>query len=729
MLTRLADLGIRYPRRVLAVGLLVLVALGAFGASAPRHLHSGGFNSPSSDSSRATALLQDTFHAGPANLLLEVTAPGGADSAAARAEGRRLVAAIERSPYADQVSSYWTAGRAGAGLRSDDGRSALVVATIAGDDSTAPDRAWDVVGPLVGEHDGVTVRAGGEATVYHQVNEQTTHDLARAEMIAIPITVVVLVWVFGSLVASLLPLAVGVSAIVGTLAVLRALSTITDVSIYAMNMTTAMGLALGIDYSLLLVNRYREQIRAGDAPADAVRHTMQTAGRAVLFSALTVALSLAAMLVFPVYFLRSFAYAGVAVVALATVAALVLLPALFTLIGPRVDALDLRAGLRRILGRPPPAPIPVEASGWYRFATWVMHRAVPVGVAVVALLVALGLPFLHASFGYPDERVLPSSASAYQVGQSLRAHYPDNATSTVEVVVPDTSSAPDAVAGYARRLGAIDGVSSVTPGPTAGRATYLSVGLAEDARSDTAKDVVRTIRDGDAPWPVLVGGQTATDLDSVHVLGQKLPWAIAWIAVATFVVLFLFTGSLLMPLKALVLNTLSLSATFGAMVWVFQEGHLPWLFGDLTTTGYLVPTMPLLMFCVAFGLSMDYEVFLLSRIREAWLAGGRTTADNTRAVALGLGHTGRIVTAAALLMAIVFAAIAGSEVAFMMLFGSGLAMAVLMDATVVRGMLVPAFMRIAGRWNWWAPRPLARLHDRIGLHEGPAPRKREKVAA
>ncbi|MEP9382094.1 MMPL family transporter [Nocardioides cheoyonin] len=729
MLTRLADLGIRSPRRILALGLIVLVVLGAFGISASRHLHSGGFNSPDSDSSRAADLLQTRFHTGEANLILEVTAPDGADSTAARAEGRRLVEAIERSPYADRVSSYWTAGRAGSALRSDDGRSALVVATIAGDDSTAPDRAHDIVGPLLGEHDGVDVRAGGSTTVYHQVNDQTTHDLARAEMIAIPITVVVLIWVFGSVVASLLPLAVGLTAIVGTLAILRALSMVTDVSIYALNMTTAMGLALGIDYSLLIVYRYREQLRAGDEPAAAVRHTMQTAGRAVLFSALTVALSLAAMLVFPVYFLRSFAYAGVAVVVLATLAALVLLPVLLTLVGPRIDALDLRAGVRRLLGRPPPQPWEVERSFWYRFARWTMRYAVPVGLAVIALLVAVGLPFLHARFGYPDERVLPSTASAHQVGDSMRERYPTNAIASLEVVAPDVSSAPGALAGYARDLAGLPGVTSVTPPARSGDAAYLSVANRWDPRSDAAKQLVRDVRATDAPWPVLVGGQTATDVDSVDVLGERLPLAIGWIALATFVVLFLFTGSLLLPLKALVLNTLSLSATFGAMVFIFQDGHWPWLFGDLTTTGYLVPTMPLLMFCVAFGLSMDYEVFLLSRIREEWLAGGRTTADNTRAVALGLGRTGRIVTAGALLMAIVFAAIAGSKVSFMMLFGSGLAMAVLMDATIVRGTLVPAFMRVAGRWNWWAPGPLARLHDRIGLHEGsPAPREGEPVA-
>ena len=747
MLTRLADLGIRAPKRVLVLAALLFALAAAFGVSAADHLSSGGFRDPDAASSRADDLLQSRFDAGDANLILELRSDSGVTSAAARERGLAVTRAVEASPYASQVQSFWTAPAQQSGaLRSKDGTAALVVARIAGDDNSAPKRAAELSAGLTGERDGVDVLAGGLANAYHQVNEQTTSDLAIAEAIAIPITVVVLVWVFGSLIAALLPLVIGLSSIVGTMAILRGLASLTDVSVYALNMTTAMGLALAIDYSLFVVSRYREEVRGGAAPDDAVRTTMRTAGRTVLFSALTVGLALAGLLVFPVYFLRSFAYAGLAVVALATLAALVLLPALLTALGSRVDSLDLRSYVRRLLRRPAPVVQPVEDGFWYRFASAVMRRALPVGLVVTAVLVALGLPFLHAKFGYPDDRVLPHTATAHQVGDDLRTDFSSNASATISVVAPDTSGDPDGLDAYASELSSLPGVTTVSsaagmfqdgrqvapasgPAMSAGGATYLMVRTSYDPQSDAAKTLLTDVEDVPAPWHVLYGGQTAVNTDSLAALGDALPWALLWIAIATFVVLFLFTGSIVLPLKALVLNTLSLSATFGAMVWIFQEGHFGSLFNDLTTTGYLVPTMPPLMFCLAFGLSMDYEVFLLSRIREAWLESDRSSAANEHAVALGLGRTGRIVTAAALLMAIVFAAMAGSKVAFMMLFGTGLALAVLMDATVVRGTLVPAFMKLAGRWNWWAPAPLARLHARFGLSEVPARPVRELIDA
>jgi putative drug exporter of the RND superfamily len=728
MLARLANLGIGYPRRVLAGALLLLVLAAAFGAQVQRHLSAGGFSDPAAASSKANDLLASRFDAGDPNLLLLVSAPAGVDSPAVQAEGRRIVAELRTESNVSQVASYWTApATAARSLRSDDGRSGLVVARVAGDDDQSPKRGAAIVSGLSDDRTpGVTVTPGGIAMSYHEVTNQVTEDLKIAEAVAVPLTVLVLIWVFGSFIAALLPLAVGIFSIVGTLAVLRAIASGTHVSIYAMNLTTALGLALAIDYSLFIVSRFREELRLGrDA---AIRTTMQTAGRTVLFSALTVALSLAALLMFPVYFLRSFAYAGIAVVGLAALAALVILPALLRLLGTRVNALDLRVPVRRWLRRPPPRPVAVEESFWYRLTSAVMRRAVPVGLAVVAVLLVLGGPFLGVKFGYPDERVLPSTASAYQVGHALRTDYGANASGPVTVVARDVAADPGAIGEYAAALSRADGVTSVESaagtfahgaqqGPPAasmerGGATYLVVNTNAQPLSAAGKRVLHAVQGTPAPWSVQVTGLAAENADSLHSLGARLPLAIALIALATFLLLFLFTGSIVLPLKALVLNTLSLSATFGAMVWIFQEGHLAGIY-DATITGYLVPTMPILMFCLSFGMSMDYEVFLLSRIREEWLVSG----SNSRAVAVGLGRTGRIVTAAALLMAIVFAALATGKVSFMQMFGTGLTLAVLMDATLVRGVLVPAFMRLAGRANWWAPRPLVRWHARFGLAE------------
>jgi RND superfamily putative drug exporter len=658
------------------------------------------------------------------------------NSRAARLVGTDVARRVAAARYTSDVASYWTLPRSeAAALKSRDGTAALVVARVAGSDAKAPDRAAAIADQVTGTRDGVTVRAGGFGVANHQVNDDIRHDLQISELVAIPLTMVALIWVFGSLIAALLPLVVGLSSIVGTMAILRGLAAVTHVSIYALNMTTALGLALAIDYSLFIVSRYREETHAGLAPDDAVRRTMQSAGRTVLFSALTVGLSLAAMLVFPLYFLRSFAYAGIAVVLLATVAALVLLPAMMKLVGHRIDAYDLHAVIRRMRGRPTEAPAakPVEASFWYRFANRLMGRAIPSAVLITAILVVLGLPFLHVKFGSPDDRVLPTSASSHQVGDDLRNQFGANAASTVRVVAPRFDGGQLTITRYAAELSRVPHVTSVSsaagsfadgrrvgpgsPGMVVRDSTYLAAQTDTDPESATAKHTLDALRAVPAPWPVEFTGETATNSDSLHSLGASLPYAILWIVLATFIVLFLFTGSVVLPLKALVLNTLSLSATFGAMVWVFQEGHFSGLFRDLTTTGYLTPTMPPLMFCLAFGLSMDYEVFLLSRIREAWLDSAGRPEDNTRAVAVGLGRTGRIITAAAVLMAIVFAAIATSRVSFIQLFGTGLTLAVLMDATIVRGMLVPAFMRLAGRWNWWAPRPLARLHARFGLAE------------
>jgi RND superfamily putative drug exporter len=740
MLTRIAHLAIAAPKRILAVAGILLVAGVILGAPVASHLKSGGFTVSNAESTTATNVLEAKFDGGSPNLIIQVKSPGGATSASATAAARQVTSYLASQARTSAnpngilggLASYWANPKAAAALESKDHKAGLIVAHIFGDDNQMQKRAGTVVDHLKAlNYSGATVTLGGSAVAYHQVNTVTPTDLSRAEMISIPLTAIALMFVFGSLVASLLPVAVGISAIIGTMAVLRILASLTDVSIYALNMTTALGLALAIDYSLFLVSRYREELGKGVDPEQAILNTVRTAGRTVLFSSLTVALALAAMVIFPMYFLRSFAYAGVAVVGLAAAASLIILPAILVLVGPRINALDVRAFIRRTLRRPEPAPKTEREGLWYRLASLVMRRPVILGGVVVAFLLVLGSPFLRASYGYPDDRVLPPSQSARALGNDLRANYTLNAGSALSGVLDQNASKAD-VNAYALQVSKISGINGVItstgvyqagkmvapapPGYAADGAVRFDVSSSVDPFSSGGKTLVDNLRSTSAPWHVLWTGWAAFNVDAMSALGNTLPLALVLIALSTWIVLFLFTGSIVIPFKALILNMLSLSATFGAMVWVFQDGHLSSVIG-FTPSGYLVANMVVLMFCMAFGMSMDYEVFLLSRIREEWVHSDQTHDANTEAVALGLARTGRIVTAAAVLMAIVFAAIVTSTVEFMQLFGLGLTLAVLTDATLVRGILVPSFMRLMGRANWWAPKPLARLHARIGLKE------------
>lgn len=733
MLTRLLATATRHPRAVLS-GALVIVGLAlVFGASAASHLKAGGFTAADAESAKASNLLADEFHSGEPNLVMIVTSPHGVDTPAARAVGDRIAAALKAESYVSAVESYWSAAQDIApALRSKDRTSAIVTARVAGDDTDAPNRAGVIADRLSGVQVGITVRAGGFAVVEHEINDRITADLAIAEAIAIPLTALLLVWVFGSVIAALLPLAVGIFSIVTTLAILRALTLLADVSVYSLNMTTALGLALAIDYSLFIVSRFREELGRGFEPVDAVVRAVQTAGRTVLFSALTVALSLATLVVFPQYFLKSFAYAGLAVVATASLASIVVLPAALVPLGRRVDRLEIRSPLRRLFGRPPRVLVEPERSFWYRLVSFVMRHAAPIALSVIALLIVLGLPFLSANFGAADDRVMTEKTASRQVGDILRSDYAQNATSMVVAVLPEFHGAPSALADYAVGLSEVDGVGAVQsnagmfasgrqigpapPGMSNKSSTLLTIESDADPFSAIGSTQLSHLRSVPSPSPVLFTGAAAQNQDATEALGAKLPLAFTLIALATFLVLFLFTGSLVLPLKALVINALSLSAAFGAMVWIFQDGHLAGVLG-FTPTGFLVPSMPILMFCIAFGMSMDYEVFLLSRIRDEWIRSDRSAEGNSRAVALGVARTGRIITAAAALMAIVFFAMAASQVSFIQLFGVGLTITVLADATLIRGILVPALMQLMGRFNWWAPRWLVALHTRIGLHE------------
>jgi RND superfamily putative drug exporter len=711
-----------------------MVGMAAFGLPVAKSLSAAGFQDPGAQSTRATRLLVDKFRQGDMQLLITVSSPAGVQSPAARAVGTDIVSQLYDSPYVAQVTSPWTAPPSASGsLVSMDGNTGLIIAGITGGENGAQKHADMLSYELVYDRDGVSVRAGGEAMTATQINQQSEKDLKIMEAIAMPLSFLVLVWVFGGLLAAALPLAVGSLAIFGAMAVLRAITFVTDVSFFALNLTVALGMALAIDYTLLILSRFRDELANGAERDEALVRTMATAGRTVLFSAGTVALSMSATALFPMYFLRSFAYAGIAVVAFVAVAAVTVSAAAIALSGDRLASLEVHRVMRMLLGRPEPVEGPVQQTFFYRLATFVMRRAIPIGLALVALLVALGSPFLGAKWGLPDDRVLPASSSPRQVGDELRADFADNLATNVTVVIPDAAGVTAAELGrYAAQLSRVPDVSSVSaPDGTfvAGRhvgppsaatemrngSAFLTVASRAPLFSKASEAQLDRLQALSAPGgrQALLTGTAAINRDTVRAVISRLPIVLTLIAAITFALLFLLTGSVVLPLKAVLLNALSLTAAFGAVVWIFQDGHLGAL--GTTATGTFVVTMPALLFCIAFGLSMDYEVMLVSRIREYWLASHRRPADNDESVALGLAHTGRVITAAALIMSISFAALIAAHVSFMRMFGVGLTVAVLVDATLVRMLLVPAFMHVMGRFNWWAPKPLARLHDRLGI--------------
>ncbi|GAA4930459.1 MMPL family transporter [Streptomyces coeruleoprunus] len=706
-------------RAVLAVTALVAIAAGLLGSGLEKHLSYGGYTSDSFASVRAERLLAERFGAGSPNLILVVRADTDLAGPAAATAGRTLVARVTRTPGVVSVQSPWTTGDPA--LRADDSRTGLVLVRLGGDEDTVHHTAQHLVPRLTGRQGPLHVEATGAARVNQEVERRSAEDLTRAELLAAPLTLLILLIAFGSLTTAALPVLVGVVSVTGTLAVLRLLTGFTPVSVFAMNLTTALGFGLAVDYSLFVVTRYREELARGRDITEAIVVSLRTAGRTVAFSALTVMLSLAALLVFPLYFLRSLAYAGIAVVALSAVATVLVMPPLLALAGRRIDRFDPFARLRRRTG----------GGLWRRLALGVMRRPVAVGAAASVVLIALAIPFTQAKFGLMDDRVLPRDSPAQLAADTVRREFADAGTSPVVITVSGLAPSREAadLTDYARRLSRLahtERVDTAVGSFAAGRRVgppregfrtgadaWLSLRSTAAPDSPAAERQVRAVRALAAPGTVLVGGDAATLADTKDVLADRLPWAVLIIASSMLVLLFLFSGSVVIPVKQLVLNLLSLTASFGAMVFVFQEGRLKWLVGDFVHTGRLELTVPLLMFCVAFGLAMDYSVFLLARIREEYAA----TADNTRAVAFGMERSGRLITAAALIVATVLGAMATSELAVLKLLGVGLALAVLVDATIVRGLLVPAAMRLLGHRNWWAPRPLRALHARLGLKD------------
>ncbi|WP_328725295.1 MMPL family transporter [Streptomyces sp. NBC_00259] len=715
---------------------LVVTALAVFaGSGVADRMGSGGWEDPEAQSTYATEVLNREFPAARPNLLLLVeSGPAGVDDPAVAAEAARLTERLAREKGVTGVGSYWQTKSPA--LRAEDGREALIAARIEGDEKAAGEVLERIAPEYRGTHGPVKISVGGPVAVMHDMQTIIQEDLLRAEMIALPVTLVLLVMVFGSAVAALLPLGIGIVAILGTNAVLRGLTEFTDVSVFAQNLTTALGLGLAIDYALFIVRRFREELAGGSDTREAIGTTVRTAGRTVLFSALTVAVSLAAMLVFPQYFLRSFAYAGIAVVLLAAAAALVLLPAALMLLGERVNALDLRRLLRRGSKDRTDSSSPsssaagsgstgdTDGAGWGRLVALVMRRAPVFAVATSAGLVLLGLPFLGVKFGPADDRQLPPTAESHVVQQHLRDGFPGSPGGSLDVLAEGAATSAQ-YAEYRTRVEALPGVLRVDgPLVSAGHAVF-TVLPEEEAVGEESQRLVRELRAEPAPFDTSVSGAAAMLVDSKDAIGDRLPYAAAIIAVVTLLLVFLLTGSVLIPLQAVVLNGLSLTAMFGAVVWVFQEGHLS---GPLsfTSTGDIETTLPVLMFCVAFGLSMDYGVFLLSRIKEEY----DRTGDHEHAVAHGLRRTGGLITAAAVILAVVMVAIGASRVTNTKMLGLGIALAVVMDAMVVRSLLVPSVMKLTGRATWWAPAPLRAFHARFGLSEGeiPGPAPAERLA-
>lgn len=712
----------RWPVLLAALAALVFAAVwgtGVFGALKS----ADGFTTPGSESHQAAAIADRDLGRSAADVIvLYRSKDRTVDDPAFRSAVTAALSALPREHVA-AVNTYWSTGSAA--FVSADRRSTYAVLRLAGAEAQQRTDSYEAIRDRVAEvGGGLTAKAGGYLPVETAINERVSADIGTGEALSMPVLLVLLLVIFGGLVAASLPLVIGGIAILGSFTALHLLTYATDVSIFAINITTFLGLGLAIDYGLFIVSRFREELRGDVTVEDAVVRTMVTAGRTVAVSGVTVAVSLAGLLLFPQTFLRSMGFGGMATVLVDMVAALTLLPALLAVLGPRVNALSVRRPRRKASSGAASSGAAPGGGGWYRLAQSVMRRPLIYIVVTVIPLLALGLPFLRINWGGVDTRVLPTGTEARVVAEALQRDFPQSMTDPIEVVVTGAGARDQrAVATYAGRLGRLPGVTRVLPtgaDPATGT-TRILLGYEGEVTSEQARSLVEQVRDVPEPpnASVYVGGLTAELVDQLHNLGRTMPWLALLVGVATFLLLFLAFGSVVLPLKAVVMNLLSLSATFGAVVWIFQDGHLSGLL-DFTATGSIAPAMPILMLAMLFGISMDYEVFLLSRVREQYDQMG----DNTAAVATGLQRTGRIITSAAGLFLVVIGAFSISGIQFIKLFGVGMIIAIIVDATVVRALLVPATMRLLGRANWWVPRPLDRVYRRYGIREetgsGPA---------
>jgi uncharacterized membrane protein YdfJ with MMPL/SSD domain len=696
----------RLPWVVVGIGIIFASAAGVLGGSVSKSLQSGGFQDPGSQSSQAVARLENaTGLRADGGIIALVSVKQGIDSTDSVTEVTKVANVIAAEGDIDHVLTYYLTHAPS--MVSQDRASTIVVGIWKRiSDQEATLAAARLAEALKSDSN---VKLGGFASINDQLNTTVTGDLGRAELLAFPILFLLSLWVFRGLIAALLPPLVGGIVILVSFLFLRGVTEVHPVSIFALNLVTGMGLGLAIDSSLFILSRYREEMANGAGPSVAIDRTLHTAGRSVLFSSLTIAAAMASLTVFPINFLWSMGVGGIIVALTACLVSLTVLPAVLRLLGRRVNSLAPRSWQRA-------ASAPSDRGFWYRLSGFVMRRPVPVAAVSAVLLIALGLPFLGIRFNSVDLTSLPSGLAARQVDDALHRDFGTPSGATMSVVIEAPASDAAKVQAFADSLKTVANVAAVsTPQPVGGDTWTIDVRTPGGNFDQATLGVVRDIRAEPAPFTVLVDGQAAQFVDLQASLSSHLPLAIAIVALATVLLLFLMTGSVVLPIKAVVMNLLTLSAAFGVLVLIFQDGRFENLLG-FTSQGALESTQPVLLFAIVFGLSTDYGVYLLTRIKEAHDAG----QPNSEAVAAGLQRTGRIITAAALLFCVAIGAFATSQVIFIKELGIGIAAGVIVDATVVRGLLVPSLMALLGRWNWWAPRPLRWLYARAGLRE-PSP--------
>ena len=695
MFEKLGIFIVRRRRAVLATFIVAVIASGAIGSLVFSRLDSGGYSDPNSDSVAAAKYLTETFKVSDPAIVLAIDAKKDLRDPTVASTAQSIEREISGYNGVSKVLSYWSAGQSPALASADNQIAYLFVYTVESDPSKSTDLAKEIVRNFDGQYQSLDIYVGGFSTFNAAINSKISADLKLAELISIPLTFIFLAFVFGGLVASAMPLVIGVSAILGAFLILYLISLSTDISVFALNLVTGLGLGLGIDYALLIVNRFREELNKGNSVEDSVIRTVATAGRTVFFSGVTVIITLSSLMLFPLGFLKSFGYAGVSVVSIAILSSLIPLPAILALLGRRIDKFVVR---KKSLA-------PKEEGGWARTARYVMKRPVSVVVLSLIFLGILAAPVKDLVFSQVDSRVLPASDRSAIAAQFILDEFPGQQGNPIEIIFPGAAEKILEINDYASRIINVPGIVSVGKVETLGADARLSAIHSMGPRTPDAEKMIYQLREVPSPDGTLIGGIAADYADGQNALASTLPWALTWIAIGVLILLFLFTGSVILPIKAIILNVLSLSATMGLLTWVFIGGHLKWLVGDFTVTGTLDTSIAILVAVVAFGLSMDYELFLLSRIKEEHDAG----RSNIEAVASGLQKSARIITAAAVLLAIVFAAFVTSGVTSIKSLGFGIAFAILLDATLVRALLVPALMRLFGERNWWVPKALRRF--------------------